>query len=335
MSESSIRDLGSLKTPGVGEKCEIRISQQRYKNGRQETVVKDGLEPDLFNEDNSYALVAKKIFTDKNSLEKTEVRINSSHILKAFRQIIGPYPTVPSDFEEPFELESPFKILFHYWNDIVEYRRKIKDDTARMHLALLLDFMKLELGPDKVRCDAMIKKNQITFSQLWTLYRPGDLQYTSPDGHPWLLTVSKTAYEENEKKGKFFEVHCTYTDYDGINVGLANRVFNIYQKRNFAAENPAVITDLQVFPRKFLNDKDNLESELFGRGKRFLQLQGVLVKKYEGLAQYLKDPPMEFYHPDMADFPGVWLPYMVRAVCPRFKGSKKLKHLLGSWPYHH
>jgi hypothetical protein len=336
MANGDLLDLGNHKTPGIGEKCEIRIFQQRYKNGRQEIVVKDGLEPDLFNEDNSYALVATKIFTEKNSLEKTSVQINSPHLLKTFRQIVGTYPTVPSDFEEPFKLESPFRILFHYWEDIVEYRLKIKDDTARMHLTLLLDFMKSELGPDKIRCDSMIKKNQITFSQLWTLYRPGDLQYTSSDGHPWLLTVSKTAYEENVKKGKWFEVHCTYTDYDGVCIGLANRLFKIYQKINFAAENPAVVTDLQVFPRKFLKGRAGLEDGLRERGNRFLQLQGVLVKEYEGLAQYLKDPPMDFYDPDMADWPGVWLPYTVRFSrhCINDNNCKPFC-LSGSWPYYH
>jgi hypothetical protein len=311
MASGDTYRLGALKPLGVGEKCEIRISQQRYKNGRQEIVVKDGLEPDLFDEDNSYALVARKVFTERNALEQTYVQINSPHLLKAFREIVRSYPTVPSDFEEPFELESPFRILFHYWEDIVDYRRDIKDDTSRMHLKLLLDFMKSELGPDKVRCDFMTKKNQITFSELWTLYRPGDLQYTSSDGHPWLLTVSKTAYEENTKVGQWLEIHCTYTDYDGIHIGQANRMFKIYQKKSFAAENPAIITDLEVFPRKFLKGKDGLETELWKRGIQFSQLQGVLVRRYDGLAQYLKDPPMNYYDPDMADDTGVWLPYTV------------------------
>ena len=84
-----------------------------------------------------------------------------------------------------------------------------------------------------------------------------------------------------------------------------------------------------------MKGRDDLESELFRRGKRFLQLQGVLVKKYEGLAQYLKDPPMDFYDPDMADWPGVWHPYTVRLVCSRFKNSIKLRNLLGSWQNHY
>jgi hypothetical protein len=328
MSVGDMSDLQALKQPSdIGRKCDIRISQQRYKNGRPEITVKDGLEPDMFDEDNSYALVAKKIFTEKNVLESTTVRINSPHLLQAFRQLVESYPTVPSDFEEPFELESPFQILFHYWEDIVEYRRMIKDDTARMHLSLLLDFMKSEVGEDKIRCDFMIKKNQITFSQLWALYRPGDLQYTSSEGHPWLLTVSKTAYEENAKLGKFLEVHCTYTDYDGTHIGLANRVFKIYQKMNFAAHNPAIITDLDIFPRKFVKDKDDLEEELWERGSRFLQLKGVLVRIYKGIALYLKDPPIDFYDPGMADWPGVWLPYTVS--CSIFdSGPRVLSHVI-------
>lgn len=318
-----------VKASVVGSKCEIKIWQERYrKDGRQEVVAQDGLDPDDFNEDNAYALVARKIFSEKNVLERTEILINSVHLLKTFREVIISYPTVPSDFEEPVELESPFRMLFHYWEDLEEYRRSVDDDTTRMHLSLLFDFMKSELGQDKARCDAMTKKNQITFSKLWTIYRPGDLQYTEENGHPWLMRMHKTAYEENQKLGKWLEVHCTYTDYDGTDVGTARHVINIYQKRNFAAENPAVINDLKIFPRKFLNDAGDLEERLRKRGVRFLELKGVQVKKYDGLAQYLKDPPMDFYDPDMAEFPGVWFPYTVR--CPWLSWHLVLMNFEGS-----
>lgn len=302
-----------VKFPDVGSKCEIKIWQERYKrDGRQEIVAQDGLDLDNFLEDNAYAVVARKIFTEKNVLERTEVVINSTHLLRTFREVIRSYPTVPSDFNEPLELESPFGMLYHYWDELEEHQRSVDDDTTRMHLNLLLAFMKSELGQDKTRCDAMIKRNQVTFSKLWTIYRPGDLQYTKEYGHSWLMRMQKTAYEENLKLGKWLEVHCTYTDYDGIDVGTAGKVIKIYQKRNFAAENPAVINDLPIFPRKFLKDDDELEDRLRKRGDQFLTLKGVKIMKYDGLAQYLKDPPMDWYDPDMADFPGVWIPYTVR-----------------------
>jgi hypothetical protein len=311
VEESNV--VKAVETRSAGSKCEIKIWQERYrKDGRQEVVAQDGLGLDEFSEDNAYALVARKIFTERNVLERTEVVINSLHLLKTFREVVRFYPTVPSDFEEPVELESPFRMLYHYWEELEEYQRSVEDDTTRMHLNLLFDFMKSELGPDKTRCDAMIKKNQITYSKLWTIYRPGDLQYTQENGHPWLMRMNKTAYEESQKMGKWFEVHCDYTDYDGTDVGMARHIIKIYQKRYFAAENPAIITDLKIFPRKFLKGSSGLEERLRRRGDQFLELKGVQVRKFEGLAQYLKDPPMDFYDPDMADFPGLWLPYTVR-----------------------
>lgn len=58
---------------------------------------------------------------------------------------------------------------------------------------------------------------------------------------------------------------------------------------------------------------DGLEESLEKRGRKFLQSQGKEVKSYDGLAEYLKEPPYSFYDPDMAEFAAVWLPYTVIA----------------------
>ena len=313
MSVNHSEDTGIGKVQGVGQKCEIRTWQERYrKDGRQEIVAKDSLYEEDLDKDKPYAIVVREVFTDKNVLDHTIVQINSAQLLKTFREVIKSYPTVPTDFESPFEMESPFRMLYHYWDDLDIYRRSVSDDITRMHLNLLFDFMKAELGPDKDRCEGMIRKNQISFEKLWTIYRPGDLQYTVENGHPWILKMEKTAYEENVKKGKWLEVHCTYTDYDGTDIGQAAHIIHIYQKRNFAAGNPAIITDLRIFPCKFLQGHRDLEAKLLERGTRFLELQGVLVRDYDGLAQYVKDPPTGFYDPEMGEWPAVWLPYTVR-----------------------
>ena len=118
----------------------------------------------------------------------------------------------------------------------------------------------------------------------------------------------KTAYEENTREGKWMEVHCTYTDYDGTNVGEAYRVVKIHQKRYFASENPANITDLVVYPRKVLDD-DSLEKRLLERGEHFLTLRGTCIRRYDGLAERIKEVPLGFYDPQMAEWDDVWLPY--------------------------
>jgi len=52
------------------------------------------------------------------------------------------------------------------------------------------------------------------------------------------------------RMGKWMEVHCTYTDYDGENYGQANHVIKIYQKRLFAAETHARLQDCRPFPSR-------------------------------------------------------------------------------------
>jgi AAA+ superfamily predicted ATPase len=302
-------DSATEKKKEVGERCELHITRQRYKrDGTQETVVIESLERDN-RFDVEYAIVINQKLTDKNVLDKTSLTINSKHILKAFKDVIISYPTVASDFTESFDMESPFQMLYHYWDDLDQYRRSLEDDNARMHMNLLFEFMEIEMGIEKRRIETQIKKGQVDYSRLWTIFRPGDLCVKIDHGNPWLLKTVKTAYEENETIGKYVDVLCTYTDYDGINIGEANHIFRIIQKRYFASENPAYIIDLPVFPRKFLKEDDNLEKNLLERGNHFITLKGICTRQYDGLAVYLKEPPLDFYDPRMGDWDDLWWPY--------------------------
>ncbi|KAJ9602076.1 hypothetical protein H2200_013436 [Cladophialophora chaetospira] len=291
---------------GHGEQCDIQILNVRHKGPEPPKYGLKNLSP---NDNISYALVLERTFNEKNLLQTASLQVNSPHLLKIFKSAVGYHPTVPADYDVPFQMESPFQMLFHYWDEL--HAAQDQDDLgdeARMHLNLLLGFMKADLGPSKDRVDSMVKVGAIGFSTLWTIFRPGCLVYTEKDGFPWILRLEKTAYEETVRAGKFFEVHCTYSDYDGSTPGQATHQINIMQKRLFAAENPCKITKLPVFPLDWLDDEDIAE-RLAERGARFLDIQGIQVKAYNGLARYLNDPPYSYYDPEMGDFPGVWLPF--------------------------
>jgi hypothetical protein len=306
MSDSDDSNENKVK---AGSRCEIHIRRQRYKrDGTKETVVVDRLDrEDHF--DAEWGLVVNQIFTQKNQLDKTILTINSPHILKAFRDVVKSYPTIASDFSEPFDMQSPFQMLFHSWDALHSYKSTLEDDEALMHLNLLIEFMEAELGSEKKRIDSQIKKGQIDFSRAWTIFRPGELCVRYEGGHTWLLKIEKTAYEENNTVGKWIEVHCTYTDYDGFSVGEAKETFKITQKRHFAAENPAVIKSLPVFPRSFLEEKETLEKRLVERGEKFLALKGISTRQYDGMAAWLREPPLDYFHPAMSDFDDIWEPF--------------------------
>jgi hypothetical protein len=255
--------------------------------------------------------VVQRNYDERNILDSATLRVNSPHLLSIFKSIVQYHPAIPADYDVPFQMESPFQMLFHHWDKLHAAQDQGNlGDEARMHLKLLLGFMKADLGPSKERVDSMLKAGAIGFSTLWTIFQPGCLVYTEKDSYPWLLRLEKTAYEENTTSGKFLEVHCTYTDYDGSSYGQATHVINVYQKRLFAAENPCKITQLPIFPLDWLEGED-IQERLAERGARFLSILGVQVKAYNGLARYLNDPPYSFFHPDMDEFPGVWLPHTV------------------------
>ncbi|KAF2264299.1 P-loop containing nucleoside triphosphate hydrolase protein [Lojkania enalia] len=302
--------LGQKDEDKLGTTCELRIRQRRYDTkGKEEDVITNSLKLSRGRgSDGEFAVVVQQLFTEKNQLEKEILTINSGYLLKAFAGVIKSYPTVAADFSEPFEMESPFQMLYHYWDELDTYRKECENDTARMHLNLLFDFMETTMGPEKQQCGIQLKKNQVDFNRLWTIFRPGDTQIRVEHGHPWLLRCSKTAYEENKRQGKFLEVHCTYTDFDGTEIGEATIVTKILQKRYFAAEHPAYIKDLNIYPRKFF-DNDGLEKQLLERGEKFLSLNQMCVRHYDGPAAHMKRPPLDFFDPDMALFDTVWLPF--------------------------
>jgi len=152
---------------GRGEQCEIQIRYVRPKG----TEIKYGFQD--ADEDVSCALVADKNYNDKNILNSTTLQVNSPHLLEIFKSTVSYYPTVPADFDVPFGMESPFQMLFHYWDELHAVHDKGNlSDEARMHLKLLLEFMRLELGPSKERVESMLKTSSISLSTLWTIFRP-------------------------------------------------------------------------------------------------------------------------------------------------------------------
>ncbi|KAJ0376892.1 hypothetical protein COL26b_004948 [Colletotrichum chrysophilum] len=261
--------------------------------------------------DSSYALVINRKFDKDNSEQPKSVtlKVNSPHLLQAFHDVVGPkYPTVASDFKSPFELQSPFQMLVHYWNELETYREETDSPDMRVHLGMLLQFMEHELGEDRKALLDMLKTKQVTFLTAWVLFRPGNLLYTKVLDHPWILMCHKTAYEQNSSAGPYLEVHCTYTDYNGAIVGETARKITIFQKQQFGGDSPAFITDLPIYPRKYV-DAESLDARLEDRGRRFLQHKEVSVEAYDGIAQYLKEPPYSYYSVDMDRYPDLWLPY--------------------------
>ncbi|KAJ3559656.1 hypothetical protein NPX13_g9503 [Xylaria arbuscula] len=297
------------QSPSPGHRCEFKAYHETIKDGipQSEHVPEPFAEYHNHSEDSTYALVIKRIF--REGYKKTSLTVNSPHILKAFRDVIRSYEPVVSDFTSSVTLESPFAMLGHYWDELDEYRKALCDTDGRKHLNLLYEFMERELGSDRNAALKMIQKGQISFQHAWLIYRPGDILYQEFMGEPWLLVCKKAVYEQNPEDGPYLEIHCVYTDDNGTTVGEATEEKRLWQRPTFPQGSAVPITALSIYPRKFAPAGDSLERRLKARGEKFLALKDRSTVRYDGLANYLKPPPFEFYDPSDCKFRGVWLPY--------------------------
>lgn len=101
-------------------RCEFRTYHTKHSKKKEGIITETVLKPfdELQNEeeeDDLYALVIKRVFNEKHELESTSLKVNSPHLLRVFRELVGTsHWAVTSDFQKPFELKSPFQILIHY-----------------------------------------------------------------------------------------------------------------------------------------------------------------------------------------------------------------------------
>ena len=317
---------GKQDAPAAGRRCEIRALQTRTsKKGDVETIAKDEYKPVDFDPEVEYALVVNQKFKADGKLEGTELTINSPHLLSTLKEVFGEYHVHPSTFELPTQMESPFIDLYHYWEQLEAYRDSTEDDTTRMHLGLLLTFMRGEMLSEKTQVLDMINSGSITFFKLWTLYRPGDVVYAEEKGHPCILKLEKVAYEESQKTGRRFEVHCTHTIQDGQRLCQYRKTTNIFEKASFAGDTPCNIAKLPIYPLSFVTGGP-MTSELEQRGERCEKLTGILNMYYDGPAEYQRAPPKSFFDPWMDEFDLLWLPFTVSVVQskPRTIQTKRL-----------
>ena len=293
----------------IGQKCEIKSLEQRFnKDGESELLECGAFKKGSKARFEDYALVTKQIFNKDSTLRTANVQVNSPHILFILREVVGVYSTQPAGFDLPIIEEAPFALFYHYKAELAQY--EAKDEAVKQHHQVLMDWIDVELGSVCAESDKLIEKGYITFPLLWTVFRTGELQFSSHQGHPRLYKLDTAVYKDTANKGQLFEVKCSFVDYNGTSVGRARETINLYDRIHFTGKAPSKICTLPISPRKFIEDED-LEERLTARGKRMLELKGVLVMQYAGLLEYLKLPPYSWWGP-VCERDGVWTPISVR-----------------------
>ena len=283
----------------TGSLCEIKSLVEKTKAGENTVIEKEKYDSSLEKKPfEQYAIVTKRVLDEDGKLKKTMVTINSPQLLKALKEIVQFFPSESLDFDTQVSYDSPYDLLHHHRNELLEHKQKTDDETTREHIDLLLLFLASEASDKGRVAQKLIASGLIAFENTWMVYKPGDLIYSSSYGQDRLYILNQTGYHKDNCAGKYFQLSCSFSGCDGDKSGISQTTLRIYEQQEFVGKTPSKITSLSVFPLKFLDSEDqaSIKEKLVARGERYLQIKGVKPYEYNGLSLYLKRPPWDYYN---------------------------------------
>ncbi|KAK3998263.1 hypothetical protein QBC44DRAFT_314084 [Cladorrhinum sp. PSN332] len=248
----------------------------------------------------------KAAFSGSDGFLPNRIRIRSIGARRLLRAVLGSsmglHANIP--LEEPIVLMCPFKVLIRHEQRI----RSILDDSMdETHTVLSHPIQADEdkyAGADSLRTfidDCLLPRinylasplcSEVFFSDLWYLYKPGDLVIgqggrqayrvlsVASTGHrradPWpnYFDMSRTASDTRETP---IHILCVHLDFDGKQFGPISTEFII---KKYDGRKP--VESFEIYPANF-DRHPRLRQNLIERGQTFIAAASIQHMHYSGL----------------------------------------------------
>ncbi|KAH9220381.1 hypothetical protein DL95DRAFT_329576 [Leptodontidium sp. 2 PMI_412] len=177
------------------------------------------------------------------------------------------------------------KLLFHARFGLVQKLEEVKSSKN----SSALQTFELEAGVEFIHEHfgyvfhelKQLPKNEITFSNLWTLFPPNTLVYgTDPLKQDRIYRVKGSRYKEEPDGSTNFILSIDYLDSDGELTGFLRNI----ACKIAAFEGSMIITNLSLYPFALHPEHEALKNDLVVRGEKLLRLRGRHLQEYSGHA---------------------------------------------------
>lgn len=232
-----------------------------------------------------YVLVLRRKFDAMGDKRGTDLEVRSPHILKAFRLVLGDYPSINFD-SSLVTIPKPYAPLFHYRKELRIYASDISRDVVeKEHLDVLMKFMEKSLSQTEREYGYSGPYHMVTYPLLWTLFRPEEVIIARGDHFDECYIVDSFEYVEKVRPGTdinltpYFMIHAKRWNYNGTRFGMSEEKLKI---REFPTA--VKIDTLVVYPLRFQTREDtpSLKERLIKRGKRWRMVLDKTHKHYDG-----------------------------------------------------
>lgn len=273
--------------------CEIKTYEARYNSRGDRIVLQVGKRrgfDDIEDRDHDSALVLTRFYDRHEDLEYTELEVRSPHVKAALRAVIVDVEYPELNLESPkIIIRGPPKCFFHYREELNTYGLALQDPTAIQHLVFALDYMYRTLHNEIISyyhlMEAPSSAPGLEFVNLWMAFRPGRLIYERDDQTDRLFrlkSMTRCACVKRPCHQSRWHLSLEYIDYDGTNFGYHDASHDIHPYQNYKR-----IDELPIFPFEYHLNKDAISRDLVERGRKFIGLQGIHHRYYEGRVQSL------------------------------------------------
>jgi hypothetical protein len=275
---------------GTGLKCEMRTYESRYNSKGEKVTLRAGVRPiDLDAKwDHNCAFVLTRIYDKYQDLESTQLEIRSPYVKKALQETIVQYPGV--DFHaKVVTIQGTPKCIFHYRKELQEYGSTLRNQDHAEHLIFLLEYMYEVLASETEHWNILMEMSRFSrrldFTSLWMAFRPGSYVYTRKTGIDRVLRLESMRRCDCPNPycwSRKWTITASDITFDGDEYGYEEHYFSIYPYEGYM-----VLDQLKIFPFEYHPRKDELTATLVERGKKFVSLQGIHYRSYNGVAEAL------------------------------------------------
>ncbi|KAH8650042.1 P-loop containing nucleoside triphosphate hydrolase protein [Xylariales sp. PMI_506] len=232
-----------------------------------------------------FAFCMVRQYNKENTLSNTRLYVNSPSLRQLLFDVIGDYPSDPIDIED-VQIESPFRSLFHYREELETegLKRFADDEESSAQLKLLISWIKSHFELDLAAYNRCIKGDlkAISYDRLWTLFRPGTIVYSKVLQHDRAFRVARIWYDDGELPG--LNVRVGYVDFDGEKLGERRMTLFIPQ---YAGTQE--LSGLSTMPLDLVWNVEEMREALTTRGRKFESYVGQHFAQYDGVALKRKD----------------------------------------------
>ncbi|USP79640.1 hypothetical protein yc1106_06914 [Curvularia clavata] len=269
-----------------GQLCELHNYDSRLNSKGERIELRTGSKYSIEEDDEKSpeaALVFTRFFSKDGRMTYADLRINSPHIRKALKDVIGTYPDVDLNFTggSIYMFSKPW-CLFHYRHELEQYAEGSSEPVMKKHVDFILKYMRKALQKEILTYENMMKNETsspgITYKELWMVFRPGSLVYRKNEDQEHIFKfVSMEEVSEEDRGYMCWDLKTEQLESNGRIFGRTTRYFKVHRYDGFKP-----LADLEIYPLEYVKDIEAVRKRLLVRGKKYASLHGVHYRMYDG-----------------------------------------------------